>query len=575
MNTLFVFAAHNTAAALVLAVLVYAVTRAWRNPPVAHVLWLLVLLRLVAAPILHINWPAFWPPGPMQAGIPTIPDGQRIKTPRAESQSRFVDLPAARTTAGEPTASVTEDGSSKSRRSLWDAGLSVLFCLWLGGALLCAVVAVTRIVRFERRLRETLPASERLQKLALDTAGRLGVRHVPDIRYAEGVETPLLWCAGRRPTIVLPKRLVCRLDDECAALILAHELAHLRRRDHWVRLVELIVTIAYWWNPLVWVIRWQIHEAEELCCDAWVRWAFPDCAKRYAEVVLQIAESLGASQVGARLLPASLLLHSLSLKERIEMILERRFVPRVSRRSLFVMALLALIVLPLSFRTTKTEVMAGSDGEARERSAGKPNTPTAPEFPYAVKFEQGATRFQDGDKINILEVRGTSDRFTEGNIYWIRGTYTLASRDRAILLASGTVDYWDLTGLGGTLDGARSDFFVSGSAEKSYQGVDPSYASGIELRVQRAEVVRGSGTFMLFLPMKHTAFPHVSFCSSERYGASFGGNYFGTGDSVLKKWWRSAESDGKTTPAAINGVTNPAPPRSADKGSPSSNGRRP
>jgi beta-lactamase regulating signal transducer with metallopeptidase domain len=572
MNTLFVFAAHNTAAALVLAVLVYGVTRAWRNPPVAHVLWVLVLLRLVAAPVLHVNWPAFWPPGAMQAAIPPIPDEQRIQAPRAESQSRFADRAAARTTAGEPTASVTKDGSSQSRRSLWDAGLSVLFCLWLGGALLCAVVAVTRIVRFERQLRETLPASERLQELALDTAGRLGVRQVPSIHYAEDVETPLLWCAGRRPTIVLPKRLVSKLDDEAVALILAHELAHLRRRDHWVRVVELIVTIVYWWNPLVWVTRSQIHEAEELCCDAWVRCAFPDCAKRYAEVVLQIAESLCASPVGARLLPASLLLHSLSLKARIEMILEHRFEPRISRRSLFVMALLALIVLPLSFRTTKTQVMAGSEREARERRAGEPNTPTTPEFPYAVKFEQGAIRFQNGDKITILEVRGTSDRFIAGNIYWIRGTYTLASRDRAILLASGTVDYWEPSGI---LDGVRSDVVMSGSAEKSYQGVDPSYASGIELRVQRAEVVRGSGTFTLFLPMKHTALPHVSFCSSERYGASFGGNYFGTGDSVLKKWWRSAESEGKTTPAAINGVTNPAPPRSGDKGSPSSNGRRP
>ena len=149
--------------------------------------------------------------------------------------------------------------------------------------------------------------------------------------------------------------------------------------------------------------------------------------------------------------------------------------------------------------------------------------------------------------------------FTPGNIYWIRGTYTLASRDRAILLASSTVDFWDSSG---TLDQARSDYFVSGSVEQSYQGVDPSYASGIELRVQRAEVVRGSGTFMLFLPMKYRALPHVSFCSPERYGASFGGNYFGTGDSVLKKWWRSAESNGKAKAAANNGFTNPAPSRS-------------
>jgi hypothetical protein len=128
------------------------------------------------------------------------------------------------------------------------------------------------------------------------------------------------------------------------------------------------------------------------------------------------------------------------------------------------------------------------------------------------------------------------------------------------LLASSTVDFWNLNGVFD--QEARSDSFMSGSSEKSYQGVDPSYASGIELRVQRADVVRGTGTFALFLPMKHTALPHVSFCSCERYGASFGGNYFGTGETVLKKWWRSGESGGKTTPAANHRVTNPTPSRS-------------
>ena len=165
---------------------------------------------------------------------------------------------------------------------------------WFGGAVLCALVAATRIVRFERFLRGTLPASERLQRLAIDTARKLGVRRVPDLRYMDGAEVPFVWCAGRRPTIVLPMRLVCQLDDQSSALILAHELAHLRRRDHWVRAVELIVSTVYWWNPLVWVIRRQIHQAEDLCCDAWVLRAFPGCAKRYAEVVLKTAESLNA-----------------------------------------------------------------------------------------------------------------------------------------------------------------------------------------------------------------------------------------------------------------------------------------
>ena len=58
-----------------------------------------------------------------------------------------------------------------------------------------------------------------------------------------------------------------------------------------------------------------------------------------------------------------------------------------------------------------------------------------PNFPTSVKFEQGATKFFDGDKITIAEIRGTADTFIPGNIYWIKGTYTLASHDRAGLSA--------------------------------------------------------------------------------------------------------------------------------------------
>jgi hypothetical protein len=56
MNDLFLFAAHNTVVALIFALFVLGLTRVWRNPPVAHVLWLLVLLKLVAPPLLCVDW---------------------------------------------------------------------------------------------------------------------------------------------------------------------------------------------------------------------------------------------------------------------------------------------------------------------------------------------------------------------------------------------------------------------------------------------------------------------------------------------------------------------------------------
>lgn len=62
MNNLFVFAAQNTVVALVFAIFVYGLTRVWRNPPVAYVLWLLVLLKLVAPPVMLVDWSALRPP---------------------------------------------------------------------------------------------------------------------------------------------------------------------------------------------------------------------------------------------------------------------------------------------------------------------------------------------------------------------------------------------------------------------------------------------------------------------------------------------------------------------------------
>lgn len=502
MDGLFVFALHNTVAALALALFVYGLTRLWRNPPAAHALWLLVLIRLVAPPILPIDGSAFLLFHSTKGRASISDDAQEAE---AKQPARLAGFGArSPSPATDRAATNVENRDYADRiRLLYDRGLPVLMAVWLSGSLACAAVVAVRIVRFERRLRGALPAPERLQQLTVEIAAKLGVSRAPEVRCVESVDVPLLWCTGRRPAVVLPARLLSQRDDQRTALILAHEIAHLRRRDHWVRAVELLISIVYWWNPLAWTIRRQIHQAEDLCCDAWVRWAFPALARRYAEVLFEAAQSLGASPLGARLLPASLFFRPFSLKARIEMILESRFAPHVSKKSLLAIILLALIALPLWVQNVKTARAASKDEPpaAAARNSDKPNS----EFPHAVRFEQGATRFADGDKITILEVRGTAETFTPGNIYWIKGSYKLASRNKSALAAYTTA-------------------------------MDSERATGGSLKVQSSVVDRGEGEFTLFLPMTCRGWPHVSFYPAEG-GEGFGGSYFGTGDSVLKKWW--------------------------------------
>ena len=139
-----------------------------------------------------------------------------------------------------------------------------------------------------------------------------------------------------------------------------------------------------------------------------------------------------------------------------------------------------------------------------------------------------------GDEITIVEVRGTADTIMPGNIYWIKGTYTLASHDRAMLAAFTT-------------------------ARDAADGTGPS------LKVQTTVVTRGTGTFTLFLPVSCRGSPHVSFYAADG-GEDFGGSYFGTGDSVLKQWWGakggSAQENGlpaaKEKPTANPPASTPA-----------------
>jgi hypothetical protein len=73
--------------------------------------------------------------------------------------------------------------------------------------------------------------------------------------------------------------------------------------------------------------------------------------------------------------------------------------------------------------------------------AAPPETTAAGyELSHVVRFEAGATRLRGGDSITVDEIDGTSDKLASGNTYVIKGTYKLASRKHARLLASVTAN---------------------------------------------------------------------------------------------------------------------------------------
>ena len=119
---------------------------------------------------------------------------------------------------------------------------------------------------------------------------------------------------------------------------------------------------------------------------------------------------------------------------------------------------------------------------------------------HFVHFEVGGTWLRDGDNITIDEIHGTSDKIQPGNLYEIKGTYSLASHDRAGLTC-----------------------YITSSDRTPYP----------TLNTQSMAVDKGDGHFTLYWYCWCEGNPHLSFYPLKQ-GSSFASVFFDTGKNVLK-----------------------------------------
>ena len=174
----------------------------------------------------------------------------------------------------------------------------------------------------------------------------MGLRRRTEVWLIPGRVAPMLWAAGGRPCILFPTELLGRVGVEQRDALLVHELAHLRRRDHWVRWLEFAAAGLYWWHPVLWFARRELREAEEHCCDAWVTATLPGAGKAYAAALLETLDFLSDAPPAVPLL-ASGVGRVADLKRRLTMIM-RGTTPKALgwRGGLTVLGLGALL-LPL------------------------------------------------------------------------------------------------------------------------------------------------------------------------------------------------------------------------------------
>lgn len=352
MNLLWQSLLSNAAIVAVLAIAVYAVTRVWRNPQLAHALWTLLLLKLVTPPFVNLPLPVCFsaadsggPAGAAANTIQAVPPGVEQNLRSEPSPGSIEDGHLAVTSRTQSfVVAPPPESPGWLRLGDWRAGL--VFA-WGAGSLLIAAMAIMRVCRFARLVAATVFASEEIQREADELARQLGMHRSPLVRIVLGAIPPVVWSIGFRTEILLPGALLANLGREERRTILVHELAHVVRRDHWVRWLEAVVVALYWWNPIVWLVRRELNVAEEQCCDAWVVWLVPENRRTYAGALLLTVEFLSAAR--ARLpLAASGMARSFPLRTRMAAILTRSQGHRLSWPLRLSVVAAALVGLPLS-----------------------------------------------------------------------------------------------------------------------------------------------------------------------------------------------------------------------------------
>ena len=165
------------------------------------------------------------------------------------------------------------------------AGISPMLLVWLVCAILLAAYFVIGYACMVRRFRGTRLAPQPSIDALLD---RFRFSRDPRICVSNSRRAPLTFGVFR-PTVLLPEDLP--IGDAQFQLVLAHELAHIRRKDCLRKLLLTVCLCLYWWNPLVWMMVWLANRDMELACDeAVLRALGPDCKKAYALTLLDMAQ---------------------------------------------------------------------------------------------------------------------------------------------------------------------------------------------------------------------------------------------------------------------------------------------
>lgn len=231
----------------------------------------------------------------------------------------------------------------------WLAG-AVCFGLRIGaGSLICIKLHVARS-----------PIATATNEVVIDLANKLKLSQARTLVFSSQHVGEAIAMGIFRPVVLIPLSWINQLPPDTLQAVLAHELAHLRRNDLIVNLLQRALETLFFFHPVVWWISNQVRFERECCCD---RMAVMATGKRldYAKALAEVAQlrldghtpGLVASFLGGR---------RMSLLKRVQ-----RVLGQAPRRRFGISTSAGVVSLALVMTLTGVTVIAQQDGQRPSR----------------------------------------------------------------------------------------------------------------------------------------------------------------------------------------------------------------
>lgn len=287
----------------------------------------------------------------------------------------------------------------------FDDNLPLVVTIWLMGLLVMGLRLLGSLAYVQRLRRYRVqPLGQEWQQRLAVLANRAGLQQRIELLESALVKVPVV-VGHLRPMVLLPLGTVTGLSTVYLEAILAHELAHVQRRDYLLNLLQAVAETVLFYHPGVWFVSACLRTERENCCDDAATALVGGNPLTVARALAALVElTVAPEPTGARL-ALSALGPDGSVLGRIRRLVQRQQMPTFAEGFMAAcVVLVGLVMLTTAVALARPQVSALEAHDTSLAAVEVPEMPDVPEVP-AVTAAVLTTEEQAGNPWNQEPLR--------------------------------------------------------------------------------------------------------------------------------------------------------------------------